>query len=409
MINKRGLISLVMIVVITLVSLGGCKQKSQNESSSLNLYIDIKDNISADNLRKIIEEFQKKYSEIKIEYINSFGSKSENSIIQSINGSKKIDILVTSRNEMMKLSQNGLLSDLSKFYDKTDINKDYYSSFTNYGRYGDKYYGIGFMPHVMEIAFNKKALDKMGLKVPNSLKDIKPILKYMVSNNIKLPYITTGDMDINDLIYSFVGSNILDLSLLEKIYGSNSDNYKKIKDMQKVFDTIYSFEKEGLLNSNLFEKGTDSSISNLNSGNIPLLITTSSSNSSIDGDCDIIKDYSISEGNKEAVPVLVDSLICVPTNSKNSSETNDFLAFLYDIQTQQKIAKDGILSGNIKANEELKGINLEAAKLMKLSDLDNMLLFYNLPDKIRSGANLKISNIIKGKYTGNEWNEILQG
>lgn len=107
------------------------------------------------------------------------------------------------------------------------------------------------------------------------------------------------------------------------------------------------------------------------------------------------------------MPVIINSLACVPTNSKNSKEVDEFISFMLSDNMQKKLVKMGCVSGNKKANESIQGSGKTIIKHLSTADDNSIVYIYNLPEKFEGVISSKIDSIIGGKYTGKEWTEIV--
>lgn len=78
------------------------------------MYIDIKDENSLSILKIIMEEYKKSNEDVKININNALGSNVE----EELKKEKSPDLIFVSRNEMIKLSQKGLLDNMETSYEK---------------------------------------------------------------------------------------------------------------------------------------------------------------------------------------------------------------------------------------------------------------------------------------------------
>lgn len=412
MLRKKGffnLITLILILSLSSFSLG-CSKKEVNSESLLNIYVDIKDKQSQSIIKFMIDEYKKSKPDIKINISNTLGN--DKTLVQDISKGGNADILFTSRNNMLELSKKGLLSDIGEMYDKNKLNERYYKIVASYGRIGDKYYGIGVMPYSIEILYNKNELNRLKIPEPNKPENFYSIIKTLNQNSIHIPIVLTDDISVNSGMASIFANKNVKLSRLEKIYDSSKEEYSKITEMQSIFDSINNFVKYSNINRNTFELGGESTIENFVSGSIPLIICDSYYstilNSADVNKIGIVNDYSSLTGDEGIVSVIVNSIMCVPANSKNSSEINDFFLYAYSDDLQEKLIDKGFVTGNIKANEKLNGFAKLISNHIEKSDDNCISIIYSLPKKFKSEIELKVDNIISGNYTKKEWQDIVE-
>jgi ABC-type glycerol-3-phosphate transport system substrate-binding protein len=458
--NKTIILLLALIFVINTC---GCskKEKAASEKKQINIYVDVKDKNSLNIVKYLTDEYKKQESKVEINLINPFSSeKLEEDISKGAAG----DVIITSRNTMIDLSRKGLLSNLSTTFSKNKISDKYYNIVSAYGRVGDKYFGLGIMPFTIEVFYNKESLKKLGMEPPKSITDLLAIFKKISENNLKVPVILPEDLDINNALASILFSNTSDLSKLEKKYDSGYEEYSKLTEIQKLFNDVYYLNKSGIINKDMFEVIGENSLSRLTMGDVPIVIGSSyivkPLKEELKGDkIGVIEKYNISPV-KENVPVIINSLICVPANAKNEEVTNSFIEYLFNEKTQKKLAEEGFVTGNKAANgntdekatetkdkgseekekgtekkengseakeksseskdkgEETKDKAAETKKLEGVNKIiethinqangNSIIYLYNMPKQFQSPLDAKLNKIISGKYTGAEWEEILK-
>jgi raffinose/stachyose/melibiose transport system substrate-binding protein len=400
----RKIISIIICFAM-LFGLVGCKNRESSlPPKSLNIYVDSKDRYSMDVLKTVVDEYTKEKPDVKVNINYSLGDKIESDI-----GKDNIDIIVTTRDKLIRLSGKGLLSELSADYEKNKISDRFYPSVNAYGRVGDKYYGIPLVPYTIEIFNNTDNLSKLNITTPKNIKDLLHVVKVLNSHSIKVPVVQNQDITLNEALFSIVFSNSVDIQKLENNYDSGANAYKALKEMQLPFDNLNKIVREGYINSSTFENASDNIVESFNNGTIPILVAFSYNNvDNLGGLASIIDDYTFSS-IKVSAPEVVNAILCVPMNNSNSKEIDEFIKFVYDDKNQTKLTKLGYITGSLSANKTLTGFkSIEASHLEKNSE-QSRLYVYAIPDKVRSGIASKIEQIIKGNYNGKEWDDIIDG
>ncbi len=194
---------------------------------------------------------------------------------------KSPDLIFVSRNEMIKLSQKGLLDNMETSYEKNNITKDYYNVFNSYGRFKDKYYGLPIIPYTIEVLYNTEALNKLKIEEPKNINDIKNVMKKLKTSSTKVPVMLTNDLDINSVMFSIISNNITNSMELENIYNKEKKEYQNLKNMQEPFNIINNMVKDNTLDENSFEEGKEVTLEKFNNGDIPIIISTSYYNNQI--------------------------------------------------------------------------------------------------------------------------------
>lgn len=402
----KRFITLTLSILLCL-SICSCRKNSsqKQESKEFKVYIDIKDKNSISIIRYLTEEYTKKNPKTKLKINDVLGGGS--SISEDISQGGKADLLITSRNTMIELSQKGLISDMSQYYENYKIGEKYYNIMSAYGRVGDKYYGIGLLPYLITVFYNKDAASKLGISAPSSVKDLLGLLKKLNENNIRIPIIMPEDIDINIALSSIIASNREKMSALEAAY-DNKEQYKNLKEMQEVFNDINTAVNQGGIGKNSFEIGNESTLTSLLNGSIPVVISTSYYYDKLkEGNINAIGDITMDNKMKANMPVIMDIILCMPTNAKNSEEVGKFLEFILGEDTQDKLEKKGYISANKKASEKLTGLGKNIVNKLSSANENSILYTYNLPNKFNKVISSKIDNIFSGNYSKKEWEEII--
>jgi ABC-type sugar transport system, periplasmic component len=403
---KNRFLTIIMVIILLLnISACSSKNKSGGEASKvLNIYIDIKDRYSLDIIKYLMDEYKKEKSDITLNVINPLDSdKLEEDIAKGGSG----DLIFTSRNTMMRLNKKGLLNDLSNIYSKSKVSEKYYNILCTYGRIGDKYFGMGIIPFSLEVYYNSYNLQKMGFNIPLNINELVPIIKKMKEKNMNIPVAINEDLDIYDAFAALFFSNINSIQKLEDAY-DNKSKYKELTDVQKVFNDIYYLVKQGVLTKEIFQVvNGDTAINRLIDGDTPLMIGTSYFTKKIqDSKINVVDRHNVSTNN-ENTPVIVNSIVCIPTTMKNEEGSGNFMEFILSDKTQKKLANEGFLTGDKSANGNFSGMNKIIEQHINLANSSSIVYLYNLPKPFQSQFEAKLSKVMGGNYDGNEWNEIL--
>ena len=396
-----------LLVILVIFNTCACKKKPPEKEKQLSLYLDVRDKHSMNIIKYVIDEYKKDNPKVKVNLGNALGG---GKILEDISKGTEADIIFTSRNSVIELSQKGLISDMGTYYEKNKFSDKYFKIMSEYGRVGDKYFGIGLIPYTIEVLYNQTALKSLNISPPNNIMDVKTILSKFNTSSIRVPVVLTEDIDRFGGISSILANNVIRAQNLENSYGSSVESYKQIREMQDFFATIDVLVKTSVIDKNTFELGDDNSINALNRGSIPMLICISYYNYLFESaNVGIVEDFSISSNAKPNIPIIVNSILCVAANSKNGEEVADFIKYAYGDDMQKKLVQKGFVSGNKKANENVIGLNRSVVNQINNSNENSILFLYNMPYRLSSEVVLKISNILSGKYTGKEWQEIVEG
>jgi raffinose/stachyose/melibiose transport system substrate-binding protein len=410
--NFKSILKLcsLLVVLIIVLSFSACKsdkkEKSENQKK-LNIFMDTTDEYSSKAIKFLIDDFKKNNADVEIKLNDVLGGKSN--ILETINIGTEIDLIFTNRNTIIELSKKGVLSDLESIYKKQTISERYYDIISSYGRVGDKHYGIGVVPYSIELLYNKDYLEKLKISNPNNLEEWLKVLKQINGKGIKTPVVLNEDIGVNGFLFSLIASKTINIHDLEENYDGGEECYKKLKDVQKIFNEFNSLAKNNGINANSFELGNEQSINNFNNGDSPLLIGISYYNSKLNGsNIGIIEDYDNNSNYGSNIPIIINSLLGIPVNAKNTDNANDFIKYVYSDDVQGRLVQSGIISGNKLSNSKTTGIGKIMVQHMYKANDNSILILYNLPEKIKNSVILTTRRILNGEFSSKEWDEILK-
>lgn len=404
--RKKKFLTILVVLVCISIAFISCNRgkKEENKNKDLVMQVEIKDNHSLSILRAIIDEYKKENKDVNIIINSSLGES-----IMNDGDKQEGDIIFTSRNKMIEMQNKGLLQDVQSYHDKIKLNEKYYKVVSSYGRYLDKSYGISLIPYTLEIAYNKDALKKYNVNPPKTLGEAYEVMKKVNKESIKIPVLVTEDVDVNNVIAALIAGNTSNMYDIDNIYNSSKGKYLEKKEIQNMFNYLDSLAKQGVVTQGTFEMGNKASINKLTEGEIPMLITISYYMKELEKkNIGLVTSYAQSASIKENVPVIVNSLLCIPLKSKNANEVGKFIEFVYGKKMQEKLAKQGFVTGNKEANKVFKENSALVVKHLEESNENSILFMYNLPEKIQKGFSNKVKSVLNKKHTGNEWNQLIE-
>lgn len=399
----------IIIMILLLISLSGCvlkkEEKSNNdkESNSINIYVDTKDEGSIDMIQFTIDSYKEQKKGTTINIKTPINKKDINTYLKD---TKDIDLVITNRNNVLDLSNQGLIADLNEFYKKNDINNRFYNIITSYGVKGDQYFALGILPFTIDILYNEKYFNDKDIQINKAT--LEELIKFINTKDLKIPIVAPETIDTMEIISVLLENNLVDKKELEYIYEGNAEKYNKFKDIQIVLDELNKLTKGGYLTNDIFKMEGKEILSYIDNGRYPMAIVASSYSKDEEGiNTKILSNYKLI-GKEKSPVVFIEALIAVANNSKNQEATMEFMKFIYSDEFQMKISEQGFVTGNIKAMEDNHLINSNLKSDIISSNMSNIPYIYSLPAKIRNEVKSEIYNILRGKYSGDEWIKIIR-
>ncbi len=399
----------IITMILLLISLSGCvlkkEEKSNNdkESNSINIYVDTKDEGSIEMIQFAIDSYKEQKEGTTINIKTPINKKDINTYLKD---TKDIDLVITNRNNVLDLSNQGLIADLNEFYKKNDINNRFYNIITSYGVKGDQYFALGILPFTIDILYNEKYFNDKDMQINKAT--LEELIKFINTKDLKIPIVAPETIDTMEIISVLLENNLVDKKELEHIYEGNAEKYNKFKDIQTVLDELNKLTKGGYLTNDIFKMEGKEILSYIDNGRYPMAIVASSYSKDEEGvNTKILSNYKLI-GKEKSPVVFIEALIAVANNSKNQEATMEFMKFIYSDEFQMKISEQGFVTGNIKAMEDNHLINSNLKSDIISSNMSNIPYIYSLPPKIRNEVKSEIYNILRGKYSGDEWIKIIR-
>lgn len=398
MIKDLKIKKIIIIISIFFLSFSmGCtilgKKDSERKENKLNIYLDVKDKHSLEVIKLAIDEYKKENSKVKINTTNSIGNSSKKDILEG-----KVDLIFTNKDNMIALQNEGLLNDVDIHLEKNKIDKNFYKIIYSVGRYNDKYYGIGLAPYKVELLYNKDKLKELKLEEPKDVDKLKAFLKELNNKKMSIPTILTEDIDSNDIILSMIMKKNF------KVYDFNLSQIEtKRKGFEQMFKEINALEKQGIINNNTLKLGKENSIKKLINAEIPAVISISYYNKEVKdkNNVEIIDNLQLNKDLKINLPIILDTVMCIPMNSENNENIHNFISYVYGDKFQQKLYnKTGIIAN--------KKILKEKDYIQQKSLEEGSIISKDMPENLRMSVLSKVEKILLGEYTGKEYDEVLK-
>lgn len=392
---------IIILVIIMLSSLIGCTRKDNVETKKLTIALEYSDLEDFSEIRKIINEFSNTNSEYKInvQLINDM-EKVKDSIIK-----KEVDIIISMRNSFLDLNKNGLAKDLTSYFNQNKLQDSFFNITYNYGKIGDKYFGVGLLPYSLYLVKNKNFSDEKDINSKNNIDSIFTILN---KKNKKVPVILPKELSLELALSTLVANNIIKDTSLIDIYDGDKIKYSKKDEIQEIFKELSELINQYKIDGNKFYLSNEETLDKINNGEIPIaLITSRAGKNKIYPNIEIVEIEKKQEYNVTP-PVFINYMVYASSNSENVQGINKFLDFIMKYESYSEIVRNGYLTGNKKADILSDGLNFKFLWTISQGGINNIPYYLNLPLKFIKYLKENLKEIIfNRKYTGNEWIEII--
>ncbi len=393
-----------LITAIIIFSIEGCENTNyisqNNNSKNLSIVIEKNDWDDFKYINTILDNFKNSHKDYNVSIVDK--NNLEN-IKQDII-SKKYDIIISSRETFLNLNEYGLVKDLTSYFNQNKSQSKFYDIVFSYGKIGDKNLGMGLIPSSIEILYNKDKVADM-LKKDNKAAYLKLITE---NKDFQIPYILPKDISINLALSSIVSNNIIKENNLISIYNGDKNKYLDVTDISNMFNVLNILNNNyGINGKKLIESNIDI-LENLNNGGFSLAITTSDVVRNLN--YSNIKSLSNLEINtyEATPPIICRYTVYATSSSENISGINKFFDYMISNDTYEFLAKEGIITGNKKADSNCTGLNKVFLTSISKGNENNIPYFLNLPKKFMNPLENKLTKITDyDTYNMNYWKEIV--
>ncbi|MDO4534999.1 MAG: extracellular solute-binding protein [Clostridium perfringens] len=388
---------------ISMIFMEGCQNAQggkEKTSGTLSIALEKGQIEDLDDIKIILDNFKKSHENYTVTIIEEDDFKN---IKQDIID-KKYDIVISSRNTFLTLNENGLIKDLTSYFNQNKSQSKFYDIVYAYGKVGDKNLGMGLIPSSIEILYNKNKLSDI-LKENNALSSLKSMI---TNEKLKIPYILPEDLNINLALSSIVSNNLIKENNLISIYNGDENKYLDVIDITDMFKLLNTLSKDYGLKGNKFIKSDISVLESLNNGEIPFAITTSEIAKSLDySNIESLSNLGIND-YKVTPPILSRYTVYATSSSENLQGINTFFDYMISDDTYIPLADKGVITGNKKADSNFKGLNKMFLISISKGSINNIPYYLNLPENFLKPLNAKLKDIIDyGSYNENYWKDIV--
>lgn len=393
---------LIMISVILLVVFVGCYQKD-NKETSIKVYYNKNTIKSLDEMKILISEYEKEEF-CKVELISV---ENEDEIKRNIKKYDEATIILLDAYSFLDFISNNYIRSLSYLYKEKNIREEFNIITNVYGLNRGKYYGIGFMPYSLELIYDEKMLEKLGVEVEEN--NIVDLIDKLAKKNIKIPsYIECGyskeilfsSLIANDtIIYDLVDGKITS-KLEDKIYG--------IKNGQIIMDIAKEYYDKGILKDSNFEDRDKSAIDDFNDGKVPILLTTTLASDKITDREGVYVVNKLPIQNIVNAPVGIDIIITSSIGNEKREEVDRFFRFLIQSDVFRELSKSKSITGNKYGDAFLNGVQSEMSEDIDTADLVNKSYVNIIDRETLKKIDKEMRKIMNGIYDGKEWSRIIK-
>lgn len=422
---KRKTIIIAFLVVIFVLAgiypmLHKKKANVEETSNTLKLYAIGTDSRVTNQLQDTLDEFQKKYPNIKIKKVLFDGNnieKYEKTLLSDTLAGKGPDVLYLTSNDAKKLQKSGMLEDLKTLIDKDkSFNKqDYNNKIINAGMYTGK---LTLMPldyYVNQYVTTKERLNSNGINLKPDFSE-KDFIKSVESGNLngsrKLFAAVGADIGDNMGLSDFLagsGYQFIDYEN-KKVYFDKPEFKELIEDYKKIYKASSKKDEEESTSGEEGLQALKSGAALFSNDRIESFKDFLSSESLINGitkETSCINNMPMLNGGNKVVGIVADSM-AINKNSKNKGAAYNFIKCALSTEVQAKASgQTACIPVNNKVVKELEDEYKSGIGKSYEYDKNDIVVQKPLSSDFQNYVNKITNNVEKGAIIDDSVNNLM--
>lgn len=419
--KKAIYISILVFVVLLFSSCGNTgtdkeDRKNKNVPVTLNFTTFYEEGAQADAYKKIIESYQAKNNNVKVNLTAGAVNYDENTK-NSLSQGKGPDIIGLQRSRMIEYINQGHIRDISGIVGAAGFKDKYYGVSIGYGRYNNKYYGIGDMPNPTLWYYNLDLFKKAGVSEPKDLTELinacnklKKFTQYPIIIGAKDPWAI-------NTFFGIISAQAIDTNTLSKVFAANDkQGLLNLQGANSAVDIFNQLIKSGALNKNVVDYDYAASVDAFVKGKAAILPMGSWAAEKIEK----LKPKGFNYKSFEN-PVLMAQnanskysatavqVIAINSKSKYPKQSEEFLKYLFSEEAQKIFAEVNGISSLKSANSNVSSQSkAQLLKHLESTDENSTMYVDNIPNKAAEIISQRLQQLIEGKAKPSEvWNLII--
>lgn len=378
----------------------GCGQKGEKEKKILTIGVEESKEEDYKGVELLIQGFKETHDgyDVIVKTEKDLNGVKEDII------NKHFDVIISSRKTFLRFNEQGLTKELTSYFNQNKAQSKFYNITYSYGKVGEKLFGMGMFPYSIEFVYNKESLPKEM----SDVNDLEGLKSFINTTNIKIPVILPEDNTLGLALSSIVSNSIIKQNELLDIYDTEKSEYLQVADVSEMFKRLNILVSEYGMDEERFFIANRDVLNKVNEGEYPIaLISNRAAGNTQYDNIESIGGIDMGE-YKVTPPVVVNYIVYATSNSENIEGINKFFDYLIKDDTYYPLVKNGLLTGNKVADSSATGLNSMLLRTISQGGTDNIPYYLNLPDKFISPLEKQIKNVLQGKYSGNEWQTVVE-
>jgi ABC-type glycerol-3-phosphate transport system substrate-binding protein len=377
----------------------------------------LEEGAQAEAYKEIIKAFEASHTNIKVN-LKADATNYDDDIKTGLLTDKAPDIIGLQRSKVVEYANKGYLADLSSWVDSQALKDKYFGVSLGYGKFKDKYYGIGDLPYSIEWYYNTDMFKKAGIKEPENLNELQNACSRL-ARYTKMP-IMLGAKDpwaINTFFGLITGQTVKTSELSEAYAAGTAEAFKGLNGANGAVDIFNKLLTSGSISRKAPDYDYASAIDSFVNGKAAILPMGSWAVEKIDSSKPKNFKYKafsnpilFTQSPNSPYSATAIHVVTVNAKSKNQQAVMEFMTYLFSEEAQKIFAAKNGISGCKAANTE-PASELKKQALDHLGKTDENTTFYidNVSAKMMDSTGNRLVQLINKKIDANGvWNIIAE-
>jgi len=364
----------------------------------------------------IIEAFEATHENIKIK-LQYGASKYDEKIKTSMDQGNGPDIIGLQRSRMLQYIKQEKLEDISSLVLSENLKDKYFGVSLGYGKYDNKYYGIGDMPYIAEWYYNVDMFKKANLTQPTNINELISVCNKLKTYTSVPIMVGFKDPWAVDTFFGMITAQTIDTDKLSRAYESGDKNeFVKLQGANEAVTIVNQLVKSGAINNNwVTEYDYAQSVEAFVKGKAAILPMGSWAIDKIEKmkpkgfnykafDNPVI----FSENPNSKYGATSVQVITINKESKSKKEAMEFMGYLFSEEAQKIFAEKAGISGFKSANPQPNNeIKKQLLKHLEYTDEKSTMYIDNVSSKMMEVTGDKLLQMIDGRQKPSETWELI--
>lgn len=412
-------VSLLIIAALFLTSCGGNSKKDDNtkkENVTLLFTTFYEEGAQAEGYKEIISAFESSHPNIKINF-QAGGTNYDEKISTAMQTGKGPDIIGLQRQNMISYAQKGDLKDISSWVQSQGLRDKYYGVATGYGKFDNKYYGLGDLPETVEWFYNPDLFKRAGVKEPSDLNGLISICSKLKKYTQTPIAIGAKDDWALDTFFGLITGQTINTQDLSKAYSLNTgDSLKSLSGAGTAVNIFEQLVESGAINKKLSDYSYAGAVNAFVNGKAAILPMGSWAVDKIEKEKPRSFNYNVfstpvqlTASPASKISATAVQVITVNSKTKHEKEAMEFMTYLFSSDAQKIFAQKDGASGMKSANgASQNSIKQSIFSHLDMTDENSTMYIDNISSRMMNSTGDDLVKLMTGKLQPNAvWNLIV--